>query len=246
MRLASFLIAALFLTACADPDPVAPEGDPRVTVFTNGTIYTGLSDDTGAPQTVAGVVVNPDGRILATIPPMSADWGDDTSEIHLVDLGGAVLFPGFTDAHAHLLGIGQRELTLNLEGTASVAELVTLVEAELQGMAPGEVLYGRGWIETGWPEGRMPQASDLDPVSPDNPVILGRADGHAVVANKAALMAANIYYIASDGEGGKIERGPDNLATGIVLDNAMYPLMQMVAEPSEDDVRRAYEVGAQT
>jgi hypothetical protein len=249
MRLASLLTAALALAACAGPAPTqaaAPDParaeDPRVTVFTNGTIYTGLED----PATVTGVVVYPDGRILATIPPMSADWGDDTSEIHLVDLGGAYLYPGFTDAHAHLLGIGQRELTLNLEGTASVAELVTRVEAELQGLAPGEVLYGRGWIETGWPEGRMPSAADLDPVSPDNPVILGRSDGHAVVANTSALKAAGLYYITGDPEGGKVERGPDNLATGIVLDNAMYPLTQLITDPSEEDVRRAYEVGAKT
>jgi predicted amidohydrolase YtcJ len=243
MRLAAFA-AALILAACVQPEPstTAPAEDNRVTVFTNGTIYTGLED----PATVTGVVVNPDGTILATIPPMSADWGDDDSEIHLVDLGGAFMYPGFTDAHAHLLGIGQRELTLNLEGTASVAELVARVEAELKDMAPGEVLYGRGWIETGWPEGRMPVAADLDPVSPDNPVILGRSDGHAVVANKAALLAANIYYISGDPEGGKVERGPDNLATGIVLDNAMYPLTQLITEPSDDDVRRAFEVGAKT
>jgi predicted amidohydrolase YtcJ len=251
MRLASLLTAALALGACAGPAPAGPDPAPaedlRVTVFTNGTIYTGLTDPaTGELVTATGVVVYPDGRILNAIPPMSADWGDDTSEIHLVDLGGAYLYPGFTDAHAHLLGIGQRELTLNLEGTASVAELVTRVEAELQGMQPGEVLYGRGWIETGWPEGRMPRASDLDPVSPDNPVILGRSDGHAVVANKAALLAAGIYYVSGDPEGGKVERGPDNLATGIVLDNAMYPLTQLITEPSEDDVRRAYEVGART
>jgi predicted amidohydrolase YtcJ len=243
MRLAALLTAAFALTACTDPAPAAPTPDDfKVTVFTNGTIYTGLAD----PVTVDGVVVGPDGRILATIPPMSADWGDDDGSINLIDLGGAVMFPGFTDAHAHLLGIGQRELTINLEGTASIDELVTRVEAELQGMAPGEVLYGRGWIETGWPEGRMPLAADLDPVSPDNPVILVRADGHAVVANKAALMAASIYYISSDPEGGKVERGPDNLATGIVLDNAMYPLMQLIAEPSQDDIRRAYEVGSAT
>ncbi|MBK8198039.1 MAG: amidohydrolase [Acidobacteria bacterium] len=243
MRLAAFA-AALILAACVQPEPstTAPAEDNRVTVFTNGTIYTGLED----PATVTGVVVNPDGTILATIPPMSADWGDDDSEIHLVDLGGAFMYPGFTDAHAHPLGIGQRELTLNLEGTASVAELVARVEAELKDMAPGEVLYGRGWIETGWPEGRMPLAADLDPVSPDNPVILGRSDGHAVVANKAALLAANIYYISGDPEGGKVERGPDNLATGIVLDNAMYPLTQLITEPSDDDVRRAFEVGAKT
>ncbi|MEQ9505659.1 MAG: amidohydrolase [Hyphomonas sp.] len=243
MRLAAFLTAAFALAACTDPAPAAPSADDfKVTVFTNGTIYTGLAD----PVTVEGVVVGPDGRIIATIPPMSADWGDDDGGITLVDLGGAVMFPGFTDAHAHLLGIGQRELTVNLEGTASIDELVTRVEAELQGKAPGEILFGRGWIETGWPEGRMPSAADLDAVAPENPVILVRADGHALVANTAALKAAEIYSLSADPEGGKVERGPDNLATGIVIDNAMAPVLAMLAEPSTEDVLKAYEVGAST
>ncbi|MBA3068600.1 MAG: amidohydrolase [Hyphomonas sp.] len=244
MRLAILLTAAIALTACAAPAPAAPAEDPRVTVFTNGTIYTGLIDDTGAPQTVSGIVVNPDGRILATIPPMSADWGDDDSEIHLVDLGGAFLYPGFTDAHAHLLGIGQRELTLNLEGTASVAELVTRVEAELDGKPEASVLVGRGWIETGWPEGRMPMASDLDPVSGAHKVILGRSDGHALVANSAALAAAGITDETADPAGGRIERGGDGKATGILIDAAMGLVQPLMTEPDDAAISHALETGA--
>jgi predicted amidohydrolase YtcJ len=243
MRAVAVLVAFAGLAACTDPVP-APETaeDNRVTVFTNGTIYTGLED----PAIVTGVVVYPDGRILATIPPMSADWGDDESEIHLVDLEGGFMYPGFTDAHAHLLGIGQRELTLNLEGTASIDELVTRIEAELTDKAPGELLVGRGWIETGWPEGRMPSAADLDAISPQNPVILVRADGHALVANTSALKAAGIYDITADPPGGHIERGDDMKATGIVIDNAMTPVLALAAEPSEAEILRALQVGAET
>lgn len=243
MRFAALSAVLLALAACNQPVEPTPDPAPeeKVTVFTNGTIYTGLAD----PETVQGIVVGADGRIIATIPPMSADWGDE-SEINLVDLGGAFLYPGFTDAHAHLLGIGQRELTLNLEGTASVNELVTRIEAELQGLAPGAILTGAGWIETGWPEGRMPSAADLDAVSPDNPVILGRSDGHALVANTAALKLAGVYDAAPDPAGGKVERGKDGKATGIVIDNAMAPFGALVAAPSEAEILRAFEVGAAT
>jgi hypothetical protein len=209
-----------------------------LTVFTGGTIYTGNGLDT-----VDAVTVDADGRIVAVSPPTSMDW--DESEINLVDLDGAVMFPGFTDGHAHLLGIGQRELTLNLEGTASIGELVTRIEAEVQNIPDGQVVFGRGWIETGWPENRMPNASDLDAVSPDHPVILTRADGHALVANSAAMTAAGVTDETPDVEGGKIERDEAGQATGIFIDNAMGQIYALVSAPSEQDNIRAFVVGAQ-
>lgn len=243
MRLALLFAAAFMLAACAPAVPTETEATERVTVFTNGTIYTGLTDPaTGAPATIEGIIVGEDGRILATIPPMSADWSED--EINLVDLGGAFLYPGFTDAHIHLQGIGERELTLNLEGTASVAELVTRVEAELAGKPGGSTLAGRGWIETGWPEGRMPMASDLDPVTGTHKVILGRSDGHALVANSAALAAAGITGETADPPGGKIERDAGGKATGILIDTAMGFVQPLIGEPDDAAVSLALETGA--
>ena len=242
MRLALLCAAGLLLAACAPALPTGTEATEQVTVFTNGTIYTGLTDAAGAAQTVNGVVVGEDGRILATIPPMSEDWNED--EINLIDLGGAFLYPGFTDAHIHLQGVGERELTLNLEGTASVAELVTRVEAELAGKPEGSVLVGRGWIETGWPEGRMPMASDLDPVSGSHKVILGRSDGHALVANTAALGAAGITDETADPSGGRIERDAGGKASGILIDAAMGLVQPLIAEPDDAAVSLALETGA--
>ena len=236
-------MAALALGACTDPQartPETPEAEGKIRVFTGGTIYTGLAD----PATVEAVIVGTDGRIIATAPPASQDWSEE--EVEIIDLAGAVMFPGFTDAHAHLQGIGERELTLNLEGTASIDELVTRVEAELQGLVPGETLFGRGWIETGWPEGRMPSAADLDRVSPDNPVILVRSDGHALVANTAALKAAEIYDITGDPPGGRTERDENFKATGIVIDEAMYPVLSLVQDPSYEQIQQALETGAKT
>ena len=244
MRWMTALLAGTILAACQVEDqaiepPETPEtaASADVTIFTGGTIYTGIGS-----ETVEAVGVDAAGRIISISPPTSEDW--DEGEVTLIDLEGAVMFPGFVDGHAHLLGIGERELTLNLEGTASVAELVTRIEAEVQGLPTGQVLYGRGWIETGWPEGRMPQASDLDAVSPDNPVILGRADGHALVANSAALTAAGIDDDTPDVDGGKIERDETGAATGILIDNAMAQVFALVSEPTLDDVARAFVVGS--
>ncbi|WP_375208473.1 amidohydrolase [Hyphomonas jannaschiana] len=240
LRFAS-LALALTLAACgAGQTPEAAETEPaqKLTVFTGGTIYTGLAD----LPTVDAVVVGEDGRIVGTAPPLSEDW--DESEIDLVDLKGAFMYPGFTDAHAHLMGIGQRELNLSLEGTASIDELVTRIEAELVGMEPGVLLFGRGWIETGWPEGRMPSAADLDAVSPDNPVILTRADGHAMVVNSAAMEAAGITDETENPDGGAIERDADGHATGMLIDNAMGLVAPLRTQPDAADKARALETGA--
>lgn len=241
-RFVGALLGSALLVGCqaAQEDPAVTDpldASSDLTIFTGGTIYTGNGD-----ETVEAVTVDSAGRIVAISPPMSQDWAED--EVTLINLDGAAMFPGFTDGHAHLLNIGQRELTLNLEGTASITELVTRIESELQGVAADQVLFGRGWIETGWPEGRMPNAADLDAVSPDNPVILTRADGHALVANSAALAAAGIGDTTPDVEGGKIERDADGKATGILIDFAMGQVLALVSQPTEQDIIRAYTVGS--
>lgn len=240
-------LGALALSACGGAEgpesgatgaSSAPQtATSGVTVFTGGTIYTGVGT-----QTVEAVVVGADGRIMALAPPSSQDW--DESEVTLIDLRGGVMFPGFTDGHAHLLGIGERELTLDLTGTASIGELVTRIEAEVGQMPAGRTVLGRGWIETGWPEGRMPTAADLDAVAPDNPVILVRADGHALVANTAALKAAGVTDATPDGPGGKIERDAAGRATGILIDNAMEQVLALVSAPDQSQIAERYVVGA--
>lgn len=243
MRVIVGALLAVTLFGCQaaqDETPAAPEtaAESGLTIFTGGTIYTGI----GA-ETAEAVTIDAKGRIIAVSPPTSMDW--DEREVTLIDLDGAVMFPGFVDGHAHLLGIGQRELTLNLEGTASIGELVTRIEAEVQDVPAGQVVFGRGWIETGWPEGRMPSAADLDAVSPDHPVILTRADGHALVANTAALTAAGITDDTPDVDGGKIERDAAGKATGILIDNAMGQAYALMAAPSPDDINRMLQVGGE-
>ncbi len=227
-------LCALFLAGCARESAPLPANDAKITVFTGGPVYTGV--DGASP---AEAVAISQGVILAvgSHELVIAGAGDNPE---IIDLDGAAMFPGFTDAHAHLLGIGMRELTLNLEGVASIAELVSIVEANVQEAGEGETVYGRGWIETGWPEGRMPARDDLDPVSPDNPVLLTRADGHALVANSAALDAAGITDETPDPDGGKIERDAAGRATGILIDMAQGLVRDLFGETSEAKKREGY------
>jgi len=232
------LLALSALMACQDTTPPSSAANPADMIFFGGPIYTGVDN---AP-TVEALAVD-DGKIVAVgaLADILTEFGDGAQQ---VSLDGAALFPGFTDAHAHLLGLGQRELNLNLEGTASVAELTTRVKAALEDIPPGQVLYGRGWIETGWPEQRFPMASDLDGIAPNNPVILERADGHAVVVNSAALTAAGITSETPDPEGGHIEKDERGQPTGMLIDAAGAPVFALLSAPSIAEKARAYEAAS--
>ena len=237
------LMAGFLLTACSPPDP-APDSmvfDENVRIFRADTIYTGDPDE---PE-VSGLAVNDAGIIVATLP-IGSDAHPVTPEgvAEIITFAGT-MFPGFVDGHAHLSGIGSRELTLDLTGTASITELATHIEAIVSGSPEGQVFYGRGWIETNWPGGRMPNAADLDGAAPDNPVILVRADGHALVANTAAMNAVGITNDTPNPEGGMIERGADGAATGIFIDAAMGLIRTQIESPTDAEMRQALQKGAE-
>ncbi|NRA30956.1 MAG: amidohydrolase [Parvularculaceae bacterium] len=154
------------------------------------------------------------------------------------------LFPGLTDAHVHLIGIGLRQLTLNLDHVRSVVQLKATL-AEKAAEQPTGVISGRGWIETGWPEQRTPNKQDLDAVVSDRPVILGRSDGHAMVVNTAALEAVGIDEQTEDPVGGRIVRDATGAATGYLIDTAMDLVTPLLGEMTDARRREALKVGAE-
>jgi predicted amidohydrolase YtcJ len=227
MRFILALAFALFAsTASAGPGDLILKG---------GRIYT---NDPARPT--AEVVVVLSGRIAYV---GSAKDAPIASGARVIDLKGAALFPGFTDAHAHLRGIGERELTLNLEGSKSAAEAAGRLKAYLAQRKPTGLVIGRGWIETGWPEGRFLDRRDIDPIAPDQPVLLTRADGHALVANSAALKAAGIDETTAAPAGGAILKDANGRLTGMLVDNAMGLVRKLQTAPTEADRRAAFEAG---
>jgi predicted amidohydrolase YtcJ len=199
-----------------------------------GKIYTGV-----AAQPTAEVVLVQDGRIayVGTESGLPAFAYAET-----LDLRGATMFPGFTDGHAHLDGIGWRELTLNLEGSVSVAEAMTRLAAWAEAHPEGPIV-GRGWIETHWPEARFLTAADLDAAAPGRIVLLGRSDGHAVVASTPALLAAGIDAKTVAPAGGEILKGTDGRPTGLLVDAAEQLVAGLLPQADPEALRDAYRAG---
>ena len=148
------LAAALALSV---PLTAAAAAAPADLVIWGGPIYTAVD----AHPTVEAVAVS-HGRIAfaGSHAGAKALVGPKTK---VIDLAGSALFPGFTDSHAHLDGIGDRELTLNLEGAKSAAEVTQRLKAYIAEHKPKGTIVGRGWIETGWPEGRFLQKGPVAP-----------------------------------------------------------------------------------
>src|SRR5690606_13815703 len=204
------ILVAFLAVACA-----SPSGDDAATlILTNTTVYTG--DSTAAPA--QAVAVRGDTIIYVGSVEGADEFRGPATEV--VDLDGRYVYPGFVDAHAHFSGIGDRELTLNLQGINSKDEFLARIEEAVQRTPAGEWVVGRGWIETFWDPPVFPSRHDLDRIAPNNPVYLTRADGHASVANSAALRAAGVTGETAAPAGGAINLDSDGQPTGMLIDAA--------------------------
>ena len=161
-----------------------------------------------------------------------------------IDLAGKTVVPGLTDSHCHIFGIGERELTLNLEGTNTLMDFLAKVSERATKTEPDEWITGRGWIETFWKPAQFPTRQDLDKVAPHNPVFLTRADGHAAIANSAALTIAKIDKNASNLFGGEILKDKETgEPTGILTDNAMDLVAKQIPKPTAAEREQALLTG---
>lgn len=203
-----------------------------------GPIHTGAL----AAPTAEAVLIRED-RILF-VGDLKTARTKAAKDVRDLDLKGGAAYPGFVDAHAHLTGIGLRELTLNLDKTQSLAELVATVKAHAAAHPEGAI-YGRGWIETHWPEKRFPTRADLDAAAPGRIIVLGRSDGHASVASSAALAKAGITASTADPAGGKILKGPDGQPDGMLIDHAQALVEGVIPPPSPALKREAIRKAGQ-
>ncbi|HEY6218517.1 MAG TPA: amidohydrolase, partial [Gemmatimonadaceae bacterium] len=100
-------------------------------------------------------------------------------------------------------------------------------------------ILGRGWDQNKWGDTRFPSHDALSRVTPNNPVALTRIDGHAILANAAAMKAAGITAATKDPTGGRLERTATGEPTGVFVDNAMHLIDRVIPPATKEDMHQA-------
>ena len=172
--------------------------------------------------------------------PVSLNQCFDTE---VYDLEGSYAYPGFVDSHAHLRGVGFRQLNLDLANTLSKEEMLARTNAYLEKNPNSALLVGRGWIEKNWSNKAFPTRFDLDSISNEIPIILERADGHAVVVNSVALQQANITSTTKNPSGGEIEKDENGEPNGLLIDNAQKLVMSLIPKVTRKEQEDAFILG---
>jgi predicted amidohydrolase YtcJ len=150
----------------------------------------------------------------------------------LVDLHGAAVFPGFNDAHAHVVYYGLTRFGADLGGARSVAEVVSRLRTQGRVLEPGEWQQGMGYRASDLAEGRHPHRRELDRATGTRPAFIDERGGHSRVANSAALSAAGITDATKDPPGGRIGRDSDGTPNGLLLETAMRLVADVQPPPA--------------
>lgn len=228
-------LTALFLAGCGTgsddaPTPAGtmPEVAPADLVLRGGVVAT--ADP--ALGNVEAIAVN--GYQITAVgsnDEISAYIGPGTE---VIELNGRFAMPGFIEGHGHYMGLGRSKQILDLRNVANWGEVVSMVSGAVDKARPGEWIFGRGWHQDKWdsvPDDAVdgvPRNDSLNAVSPNNPVSLGHASGHAGFFNDAALAAAGIDDDTQDPAGGTIVRTPDGRATGLMRETAQRLLSEAI------------------
>jgi predicted amidohydrolase YtcJ len=221
--------ALLFLALTACKMPTSTTTTPASeTIFDGGTVLAGPSQ---APQANWSVVTS-NGKIVAVGPADSIRVAHPNARV--IDVHGTTVMPGLTDAHGHLYGLGLSLDTVNVVGAPTYDEVITRVRDRAQRAAPGDWILGRGWDQNRWPDKQFPTAAPLDAAVSDHPVWIRRVDGHAGIANTAAMRAAGITDATKDPEGGRLLRDAAGHPTGVFIDGAMHLIDSRVPPPSAE------------
>jgi len=228
MKLAILLFLAAFaITLSAQSKPAAD------LIITHANVWTA---DDAHPKAEAVAVLGD--RIVAV--GLNAEvllWrGPETK---MIDAGGKLLLPGFNDAHVHFIDGGRQLDSVQLNDATSTDELVRRVGEQAKKTPKGEWILGGDWDETKWTPPNLPTRQMIDPVTPDNPVLISRYDGHSVLANSMALQLAGITSKTPDPPGGTIVRDAEGNPTGDLKDAAMGLADKVVPPLSHDQRMRA-------
>ena len=189
-------------------------------------------DGNGRLQRFQALLVD-HGKVVAT--GTDAALTRQAGHARVVDGGGRTLLPGLTDAHGHVLALGQALNQADLSATTTLAAALATVKIFAAAHADAAWVQGGGWNQVIWKLGRFPTASELDQAVADRPVWLSRVDGHAGWANSAAMKLAGVTRDTPDPAGGRIERDVQGNPTGVFVDGATALIERRIPAPSAQE-----------
>lgn len=216
----------------------------QTTLFHNFNGYT-LTGKPGAEAVLVkfDAMLIRDGKIAAvgTLADLEATYGKQLAD-QRVDLKGKFVLPGITDAHGHVLGLGQNLMLADLRDATSESNAAATVADFARKNPSAPWVLGRGWNQENWDVRQFPQAQTLDEVDSERPIYLTRVDGHAAWANSKALELAGITADTVSPDGGDIIRDQQGQPTGVLIDNAMGLVERVIPTPTAEQQEQALKV----
>jgi len=234
LLLALVLLPALVLLSSCSQSPEPASSEPASLVVRDARVWTGRPD---LPWAEAVAVAGE--RILAV--------GDDeeieayiTDETSVIEGAGRLVTPGFIDSHVHFISGGFNLSSVQLRDAPTPQVFIDRIAEFAASLEPGVWILGGDWDHEQW-GGELPRRDWIDSVTTDNPVWVNRLDGHMALANTAALTAAGVTAETEEVDGGTIERYDGGEPAGILKDNAMYLVGQVIPDPPDELKDRALD-----
>ncbi len=241
--LSRLLLVLLVITSCSNPKKTS-----ATLLIYGGPIYT-----VDSTQTTVEAVATKGDTILFAGSLLEAE-AYKTKETQIIDLQGKTMTPGLIEGHGHFMGLGYNELNIDLINTTSYQEIVDIVAEAVKTAEPGEWITGRGWHQSKWdalPEDAVNGFQThykLSQVSPDNPVYLSHASGHAGFANAKAMEIAGLQLLSKDGinkhevDGGEVMRDKFGQPTGIFNERAQSLIRKHIPENTPEKNAKALDL----
>jgi predicted amidohydrolase YtcJ len=213
-----YLCALLILSTVVIAQPAQVQ--PASLVLRNGKVVT---VDTALPEAQAIAIRGDRIAAVGSNDSVQPYIGPST---RVIDLRGQLAIPGLIESHGHFMGFGQSKLTLDLMDVKDWDEIVSMVAAAAKQAKPGEWILGRGWHQEKWASVPKPNVEGfpfhdaLSKVSPNNPVMLTHASGHASFVNAKAMEAAGLTAKTADPAGGEILKDASGRPIGLLRETA--------------------------
>ena len=242
----SIAFAFLLLSSCSDKTK-----ESATLIIYGGTIYTVDSNQ----ETIEAVAIKDNTILFAGNLEEAENFKNEQTE--LIDLKGKTMTPGLIEGHGHFMGLGYNELELDLMDTKSYQDIINAVAERVKDAEPGEWITGRGWHQSKWDS--VPEYTvkgfqthhSLSEVSPDNPVYLRHASGHAGFANAKAMEIAGLQSLSAEGiktyeiEGGEVIVDEFGRPTGIFSERAQSLIGKHIPENTTESDAQAFNLAVE-